>query len=72
MKISIFVAIKYKVGGEILMKNAVKMFALSKEVNEKIDSKLNSFEKKGVKASTKHSGEMNFNGCAKGYCQAWD
>lgn len=26
----------------------------------------------GVKASSAHSKELNFAGCASGYCQAWD
>lgn len=54
------------------MKKAINMFALSSDNMQTISAKLEAFEEKGVKASCEHSGEMNFNGCAKGYCQAWD
>ncbi|MBO5060516.1 MAG: hypothetical protein J6C82_06365 [Clostridia bacterium] len=54
------------------MNKAINMFVLSNDSMQTISAKLESFDKKGVKASSEHSGEMNFNGCAKGYCQAWD
>lgn len=36
-----------------------------------IDQRLASLSAAGVTASTEHSGEMNFSGCASGSCMAW-
>lgn len=46
--------------------------ALQGEVMQSIKDRLESLSAQGITASQEHSGELNFNGCASGYCQAWD
>ncbi len=46
-------------------------FYLSAEMMEAIDQTMASLTASGVTAAECHSGEMNFSGCASGYCQAW-
>ena len=48
------------------------MFELSDASKKVVKEKVSNLEKEGIKVSTTISGEMNFAGCAKGYCQAWD
>lgn len=47
-------------------------FVLTEEALQNIEQKLEALSAKGVTAADKHSGELNFAGCASGYCQAWD
>lgn len=48
-----------------------RSLSLSSESISAIDKRISSLSAEGVKASQDHSGEMNFSGCATGYCQAW-
>ena len=48
------------------------MFAISDEAMQDVTAKISALEDEGVKVNEAVSGEMNFAGCAKGYCQAWD
>jgi len=46
-------------------------FYLSEEKMKKIEKAMEKFSENGVAVAEDHSGEMNFSGCAKGYCMAW-
>jgi len=50
----------------------MSMFYLPQEALQAIDQKMEHLTENGAVASTEHSGEMNFSGCASGYCMAWD
>jgi len=49
-----------------------KSLTLQKKKLQSIDQRMEALSAQGVKASQEHSGELNFSGCASGYCQAWD
>ena len=49
-----------------------KSLTLQKKKLQSIDQRMEALSAPGVKASQEHSGELNFSGCASGYCQAWD
>lgn len=50
----------------------MNLFSLSEGAIKSIDKTLESLSAQGVTVNEEHTGEMNFNGCASGYCQAWD
>ena len=52
----------------ITVKNAV---ALPESALQAIEQRMKSLTESGVSAAQDHTGEMNFSGCASGYCQAW-
>ena len=45
---------------------------LNSQSMKDIEKRMEVLVSNGVKVKEEHSGEMNFSGCAKGYCQAWD
>ncbi len=47
------------------------MLRLSTEAMKNISLTLTELSANGVSAAENHSGEMNFSGCASGYCMAW-
>jgi hypothetical protein len=53
-------------------KNIVNALTLSNEMLGRLTAETERLESQGVKVSSAHSGELNFAGCASGYCQAWD
>ena len=55
------------------MSSTVKRrLTLTEQNLQDIDQRLADLSAKGVKAFQEHSKELNFSGCASGYCQAWD
>lgn len=46
--------------------------SLSQNALNSIEQRMAELAASGVKVSEGHSGELNFAGCASGYCQAWD
>lgn len=44
---------------------------LSTVALNEINQRMEALNAAGVEISEEHSGEMNFSGCASGYCQAW-
>lgn len=59
-------------GKEDHMSAAVKDFVLDENILESIDERMISLESEGAVVSDEMSGELNFSGCHRGYCQAWD
>lgn len=55
-----------------MSKNIKNSLTLTEKAMQSIDERLETLSAKGVQASSDHSGELNFSGCASGYCQAWD
>lgn len=49
-----------------------RKLCLSEVAMKDIDKKIKDLSDKGVTSSKKHSGNLNFSGCASGYCMAWD
>ena len=54
------------------MNHAVMGLKLSDSAVSGIEARMAFLEMEGVTVSEAVSGEMNFSGCKKGYCQAWD
>ncbi len=46
--------------------------SLSQNALSSIAQRMAELAESGVKVNEAHSGELNFAGCASGYCQAWD
>lgn len=46
--------------------------SLSQNALNSIAQRMAELADSGVKVNEEHSGELNFAGCASGYCQAWD
>ncbi|MDO5133890.1 MAG: hypothetical protein Q4D81_13070 [Eubacteriales bacterium] len=51
---------------------SVKEFVLDESALEAIDERMTALENEGAVVPEEKSGELNFSGCHKGYCQAWD
>lgn len=50
----------------------VKDFMLECDEMLFVDNRMSELSKQGVVVSHEASGELNFSGCHRGYCQAWD
>ena len=50
----------------------MSQFYLSTDEMQRITQSMENLNAEGIVVSENHSGEMNFSGCATGYCQAWD
>ena len=64
-------ALMHGKGGEHMSRKMIEGLTLSTEEMKKLKEKTRELEAQGVHAAKDHSGEMNFAGCATGYCQAW-
>ena len=69
-KFLVFLNLKQEVNG--MSEKIRSMFAISDEAMKDVTAKMSALEEEGVEVNEAVSGEMNFAGCAKGYCQAWD
>lgn len=49
----------------------MNMFYLSGEALQMIDQTMAGLSANGVTLTEERSGELNFSGCATGYCMAW-
>ena len=54
-----------------MSRKMIEGLTLSTEEMKKLNEKTRELEAQGVHAAKDHSGEMNFAGCATGYCHAW-
>ena len=54
-----------------MSRKMIEGLTLSTEEMKKLNEKTRELEAQGEHAAKDHSGEMNFAGCATGYCQAW-
>ncbi len=54
------------------MSAAEKSFVLDETILDSIDERMKRLAKEGAVVSEDLSGELNFSGCHRGYCQAWD
>ncbi len=55
------------------MSVAVKdALTLDAQAMRKLDERMETLTRDGVAVNEAPSGELNFSGCARGYCQAWD
>ena len=59
-------------GGAQMSKKVLEALTLSADVMKALNEKTEKLEAQGVQVNEVHSGELNFAGCASGYCQAWD
>jgi mevalonate kinase len=55
-----------------MSKKILETLTISTEDMEKLNKRAENLAAKGVHVTGDHSGELNFAGCASGYCQAWD
>ena len=53
-------------------KSVMGKLTLNSQSMKDIEKRMEVLVSNGVKVKEEHSGEMNFSGCARGYCQAWD
>lgn len=53
-------------------KKMLGTLTLSDDSMKALKEKKEYLEAQGVEVKGTHSGELNFAGCASGYCQAWD
>lgn len=49
-----------------------KSLTISQDAMRDIEQRMSELSAQGVVATETLSGELNMNGCASGYCQAWD
>lgn len=54
-----------------MSRKIIEGLTLSAEEMKDLNEKTRLLAAQGVQETKAHSGEMNFAGCATGYCQAW-
>ncbi len=55
-----------------MSKKILESLSLSESALVQLAKQTEKLTNEGVQLTEEHSGELNFAGCASGYCQAWD